>query len=246
MKLLLMLSLLCQALFAHMLMAAGETSRVRVADPYLEMHTGPGRGFPVFHVVEKGASIDVLKRKTEWFRVRTENGREGWVPREQMALTLTATGERITISEAQRSDFDRRRWEAGLLGGDFAGANVISLHGGYAFTDNLAGEMSLAWVLGDYSSSLIAGISLLNQPFPSWRVSPYFALGLGAMRTEPRVTLVKAEQDTNAQANAGLGVRAYITRRFIFRAEYRNYVVFSGDNDNEEIEEWKAGFAAFF
>lgn len=246
MKLLLMLSVLCQTLFASLLMAEEEAAQFRVADPYLEMYTGPGRGFPVFHVVEQNAWITVLKRKTEWFKVRTADGKEGWVPREQMELTLTVTGEQTQFTETQRQDYDRRRWEAGLLGGDFSGARVMTLYGDYAFTDNLAGELSFSKALGDYSSSLIASANLLHQTFPAWRVSPFFTLGFGAIRTEPRVTLVKAEQDTNALANAGLGLRAYITRRFIFRAEYRNHVIFSSDNDNEEIEEWKAGFAAFF
>ena len=29
-----------------------EYQSVQVADPYIEMHTGPGRGFPIFHVVK--------------------------------------------------------------------------------------------------------------------------------------------------------------------------------------------------
>ena len=53
--------------------------RVTVAEPYLEMHTGPGRGYPVFNVVERGDEVELLKRRTEWFKVRDARGREGWV-----------------------------------------------------------------------------------------------------------------------------------------------------------------------
>ena len=51
---------------------------------------------------------------------------------------------------------------------------------------------------------------------------------------------------TDSVAHAGAGVRAYLTRRFVFRAEYKAYVVFTSRNDNEEIREWKAGFSFFF
>ena len=34
--------------------AADEYRTVTVADPYLEMRTGPGRGYPIFHVIERG------------------------------------------------------------------------------------------------------------------------------------------------------------------------------------------------
>jgi hypothetical protein len=47
-------------------------------------------------------------------------------------------------------------------------------------------------------------------------------------------------------ANAGFGVRSYLARRFVFRAEYKSYVVFTSRDDNEEIGEWKAGFSFFF
>ncbi len=64
--------------------------QVQVAEPYLELSTGPGRGYPVFHVVDRGELVEVLKRKTDWFKVRTGKGKEGWVRREDMELTLTA------------------------------------------------------------------------------------------------------------------------------------------------------------
>ena len=38
---------------------------VTVNDAYLEMRTGPGRGFPIFHVVEKHEPITLLKKRTD-------------------------------------------------------------------------------------------------------------------------------------------------------------------------------------
>ena len=51
---------------------------------------------------------------------------------------------------------------------------------------------------------------------------------------------------TDSLAQVGFGVRTYLTRRFILRAEYKSYVVFTSRNDNEEIREWKAGLSFFF
>ncbi len=56
--------------------AAGVYLQVFVRAPYLELHTGAGRGYPVFNVVERDASVDVLKRYTDWFKVRTASGAE--------------------------------------------------------------------------------------------------------------------------------------------------------------------------
>src|SRR5210317_1166165 len=93
--------------------AAAELRTVTVADPYLEMHTGPGRGYPVFHVVDRGESVDVVMQRTDWYLVRTGNGKEGWVDREQMELTLRPDGQQVSFERASIEDFTNARWETG-------------------------------------------------------------------------------------------------------------------------------------
>ena len=56
--------------------AADEYRSVTIADPYLEMRTGPGGGYPIFHVVDRGESVDVIKQRTEWYLVRATTARK--------------------------------------------------------------------------------------------------------------------------------------------------------------------------
>ncbi len=217
-----------------------------VADPFIELHTGPGRGYPVFHVVDRGERIEVLKRRTDWFKVRTERGLEGWASLAQLARTLDPSGAETRIDDPSAADYAARRWEAGVQLGELDGASVISVHGGYLFTKNLSVELSAADFSGDFSDGWMVNASLVHQPFPTWRVSPFAALGTGVIHVEPQATLVQAEDRTDQVAHVGLGVRAYLTRRFLFRAEYKSYLVFTSRDDNEELDEWKAGFAFFF
>jgi uncharacterized protein YgiM (DUF1202 family) len=62
---------------------AADGERVQVADAFLELHTGPGRGYPVFHVAARGEWVAITLRHTDWFQVRTDKGVEGWVLRRQ-------------------------------------------------------------------------------------------------------------------------------------------------------------------
>ena len=56
--------------------------KVAVADPYLEMHTGPGRGYPIFHVVDRGDSIEIVMQRTDWYQVRSQMvSKAGWIRR---------------------------------------------------------------------------------------------------------------------------------------------------------------------
>jgi len=238
--------LLLQCFVAARVLADDEYYRVVVAEPYMEMHTGAGRGYPVFHVVDRGDAVEVIKRRTDWFLVRTSRDKQGWVSRADMELTVTPGGEKTMFADAEIGDFSRRRWEAGVLAGDFDGADIITVYAAYAMTQNFSAELSVSQVFGDFSDAIIGRITLVAQPFPEWRISPFFSLGGGLIYTDPNVTLVDESDRTDQIASAGVGVRMYLTRRFMLRAEYKNNVIFQDKNDNQEIDEWKAGFAFFF
>ncbi len=227
-------------------LAADEYRTVSVADPYLEMHTGPGRGYPRFHVVDRGNSVEILKRRTDWFLVRTEKGKEGWVSKEQMELTLQRDGSQISFGHANLEDFTNSKWETGLLAGDFGGANIISAYGGYSLNPHVAVEVWGSQILGNFSNGWMASVNVVHETWPDWRISPFITLGAGVIHTEPKSTIVQGEDRTDQVAHAGAGFRVYATRRFILRAEFKSYVVFTSRDENEEVEEWKVGFAFFF
>lgn len=219
---------------------------VTIADPYIELHTGPGGGYPIFFVAERGEQIALLMRRTEWFKVRVARGQEGWVHFEQLTTTLNPDGEPFDLPALGFSDYEARRWEVGALYGDFGGANVIGMYGSRTFTPNLSGEMWISQAIGRFSDSTMVTLNIVHLMYPDWRASPYFTLGGGVIKTEPKATLVATTDRTDNVALAGAGVRVYLTRRFVFRGEYKTHVVFTSRNDNEEVQEWKAGFSFFF
>ena len=226
--------------------AAEQYRSVSVADPYLEMHTGPGRGYPVFHVVDRGEEIDIVMRRTDWFMVRAEDGTEGWVDRAQMERTLVPQGTPIEFAESDQEDFTNSKWEIGGMAGDFGGANIVSLFGAYSLTQNVSVEVWGSQILGNFSNGWMGSVNVTHETWPDWRVSPFFTLGTGLIRTEPKSTIVQGEDRTDQIAHAGIGFRFYATRRFILRAEFKSYVTFTSRDENEEVEEWKVGFGFFF
>ena len=74
MWLLLTVSIVLQCFIAANVQADDEFYKVVVAEAYMKMHTGAGRGYPVFHVVSRGDEVEVIKRRTDWFLVRTSRG----------------------------------------------------------------------------------------------------------------------------------------------------------------------------
>jgi uncharacterized protein YgiM (DUF1202 family) len=244
--LLLVLALCHLAIAAEAIGAERPHQQVSIQDPYIELHTGPGKGYPVFFVAERGEEIELLKRRTDWYRVRVARGQEGWVHMQQLATTLDLDGELFELPVLGFDDYAARRWEVGALYGDFGGANVISVYGSRGFTPNLSGEVWVSQALGRFSDSTMAAINIVHLMYPDWRASPYFTLGTGVINTEPKATLVATVDRSDTFAQAGVGVRTYLTRRFVFRAEYKAYVVMTSRDDNEDVREWKAGFSFFF
>ncbi|MGI9303873.1 MAG: SH3 domain-containing protein, partial [Gammaproteobacteria bacterium] len=184
-------------LFLFLTLQAAERPRVQVTEPFIEMHTGPGRGYPIVHVVERGRWVEILKRKTDWFKVRTLTGREGWADRAQMEKTLTVAGIETSFRDVLLDDFLRRRLEFGVAGGMFDSDPVVTLRAAYRLRDVLSVELSVSRVSGRFSSSLLYHANLISHPFPDWRISPYFTLGAGRFDNEPRRTLVDAVATNN-------------------------------------------------
>jgi hypothetical protein len=219
---------------------------VAVAEPYLEIYTGPGRGYPIFHVVDRGEQVEIMSKRTEWYKVRTHDGIEGWVDQGQMELTLNPDGTEVEFTSPTLEDFTNSKWELGVLSGDFGGANIVSLYGGYSLNPNVSVEAWGSQILGNFSNGWMASVNVVHETWPDWRVSPFFTLGTGVIHTSPKSTIVQGEDRTDQIGHVGAGFRIYAGRRFIVRAEYKSYVVFTSRDENEEEEEWKIGFALFF
>jgi uncharacterized protein YraI len=219
-----------------------------VADAFLEMRTGPGRGYPVFHVAEQGEVISVTRRRTDWFKVTTNTRppKAGWVHISQMVRTVDDSGDLVKFSHTDLASVADRRWEWSMSGGDFQGASAISSSVTYRFNRNIALQVQASQILGDVSDGMMLVVSIQHSPFPHWRLSPYFQLGTGVLHTEPFSTIVQSDDRTNQTINAGAGVNYYLVRRFLVFLDYRYHNVLTSRNENEEISEWKLGVSVFF
>jgi uncharacterized protein YgiM (DUF1202 family) len=242
--------LLALAVFA--LLPAGAEARRRellqlfVTTPYLELHTGPGRGYPVAQVVGRGESIDVLMRRTEWFKVRTERGVEGWASERDLAKAELADGSLFVFKRGDRAGFTSHAWEGGVMAGDYAGATVVSAFGARSLNDNLKIEVMASQFLGNIYDGYLVDVGLNHVIFPEWRFSPFLMLGTGFEQVVAKATLAHPIDSTNQTAYAGAGARFYLTRRFFLRGDYRYHVVFTNRDNNEVKNEWKLGFAFFY
>ncbi len=244
MRRLLALVLLLQALHVGLAEAADKYLVLVVTDPYLEMHSGPGRGFPIVYVIGRDELVTVLYSRTDWFKVRAPRGQEGWVRRSDLSRTLLASGEPAPIPPYP--DFASHRWEVGAGYGVYNRENLVTIYADFGLTSSLDVEFVVQQAFGTLDNRYIATIGLRHTFVPEWKwFSPTAGIGTGYQFIQDVVPPAPL-QNNNEMAYVSLGARGFITRRFMWRADWRHYVVFNNQNVYEDLEEWKLDLAVFF
>jgi uncharacterized protein YgiM (DUF1202 family) len=215
-----------------------------VTAPFLEMRSGPGRGFPVVYVVGRDEVLTVLFSRTDWYKVRAARGEEGWARREDLTRTVLANGEPAPIPPYP--EFSTHRWEIGAGYGVYNRQNLVTAYADFGLTDSIDIEGVVQQALGTLDNRYIASIGLRHTFIPEWKwFSPTAGLGTAYQHIEDKVPPAP-RQSNNQMAYVSLGARGFITRRFMWRADWRHYVVFNNLNVYEDLEEWKFGLAVFF
>jgi len=225
---------------------ASAAEQVQITDPYIELHTGPGRGFPIFFVAPRSQWIGIELRHTDWYKVRTEDGKVGWVTRQQLESTLTDAGDKKTFRDMLLDDYLSRRVQMGAAWGQFKSEPMLKLWTSYRFSETLSAEGTLGQVQGLFSGTDFWHINLLSEPWSDQRISPFFSIGLGKFKNIPNPSLIGATPTDAQLANASIGVRYYLTDRFVLRSDYTFYTAFVADTRSLEYRALTAGISFFF
>lgn len=222
---------------------------LEIIDSFVEVRTGPGRGYPIFYVIEQGESVEVLTRRSGWYEVRSENGRTGWATSRQLSRTLQATGEPADLPSVSFGDYQKNKWRVGFTTGEYfsgelKGADLFSATLSYRFLGWLSVEGEAGKSFNSEIESEFWNFNLLIEPFSNWRLSPELLMGGGEISIDNQPELVSLGIDDSQFENYGLGLNYYVGRNFVVRGEYRWYSV-SAD-DTVTLESWKIGFNTFF
>ncbi|MDP1791041.1 MAG: SH3 domain-containing protein [Methylibium sp.] len=226
--------------------ADADVERVQVADPYIELHTGPGRGYPVHFVAARQEWIAITLRHTDWSKVRTAGGKEGWVHRKQLETTLTEAGGAKTFRDIALDDYLGRRVQLGAAWGQFKSEPMLKFWTSYKLSDTLSVEGTIGQVQGLYSGTDFWHVNVLAEPWSDQRLSPFFSIGLGKFRNFPNQSLVAASVTDAKLGNAGIGARYHVSERLVLRVDYTIYTAFVADTRSTEYRAVTAGLSFFF
>jgi hypothetical protein len=218
---------------------------LEVVEPFIEMHTGPGRGYPVFNVVEQGETVELLMRRADWYKIRTVDNKTGWTSASGLAHTLEPTGVPVDLPEVTRGDYLASSWRVGFTSGQLEGSNSVSLTAGYRPLSWAGVEIEGGRIFDQSVTSDYYGINLMVEPDTNWVVVPYISVGGGQFTFNSRHKILVNDTGSRDYLSFGAGAGYYIGRSIVVRGEYRSYSV-SSSEDRVWLNAWTIGLNTFF
>jgi len=220
--------------------------RTSIRESFVNIYSGPGRGYPIFHIAVRNEWIEIIQIRTDWFKVNTQKGVTGWAYKEDLGLTLSTDGNPISFDRYIEQNYQNQRFEFGFSGGSMAKKNAMAARLSYRINPIFTAETSWLNAADDFSTSVLYNINILIHPMTFTRFTPYFTMGAGRFFTEPDDSIENGVTSYSSSLNVGAGMHYYLSSRFLLRLDYRNYYVYLSDSEIGSHQEWTTGFSFFY
>lgn len=228
--------------------------RLEVTQAFIELRTGPGKPYPIFYVAERGNTIEIQKRRNDWYKIAlitNQRDKIGWVHRKAIIdMPIANSG----FEARQLPAKDHARLKAALnpkiyLGfnyGQSSSSDATGVYAGYAINPTLALEIQANEIIGQDLEEVSWSANLSFTPFNKWKIAPFAQIGAGGIDTESRGTASEQNNGSDKifQSTGGIGI--LLSKRYRLRFEYRNLNILQSKNQNRDIESWQAGFIGYF
>lgn len=220
---------------------------LEVLDAYLEIHSGPGRGYPILHTLEQGEPVAIFRRRGNWYHVKSRRDVEGWIHQEKLARTIAPSGMPAALPEINHGDFLAQQGRVGFMFGEQGNLTTASGLAGFRIFSFLGAEMELGQIFGKDIDGLTYGGNLVIEPIQSWSFTPFISLGAGQQVWQQKQKLNVGDKNKfySNYRFTGAGINYYIGFNFVVRGEYRK-VSLSGNNGSSDSTSWRIGFSSFF
>lgn len=236
------------SLIAKPLIAEEASQSVLVDAPFMNLHTGPGRGYPVFHVAEKGEAVRILFERGGWVKVVLIDSKrgsqapiEGWVSVTELEAAAKQPGVSEYTAEPTEPELG-----ASVLAGQLDQAPSATLRARWQFSQTFSAAMNLNQTLGEFSELRVGTLLLMHDVFKdglpaSLPLQPYVLAGGGVVEIAPKTTLAEDKKRREDLITYGAGIRCALTRNYQVMFEYQTLLIFTERDNNEDANQWSIG-----
>ncbi len=230
----------------------GEESVVmaRVIVESAALRTGPGAGFRIARIAQRGDTFRVHERSTRgfWFRVELPDGSLAWIDGNvvyNQEVGPPSRGERILRKIFAPPPLLGEHGELAVMLGVLSDAGLMAARPTFLLSPTFGFELDLAGSVGSAGRLLMGGGGPLINLFPHWPIVPFFTVGGGVAYATPNADSFVLDDGASSHVYAGGGLRFGFRQRLIVRVEGRSHVFFDPDRIVAQ-EEISGGLSAFF
>jgi hypothetical protein len=228
----------------------GETdvfARVVVAET--ELRAGPGVSYRVIHRARRGDAflVETREKSGYWMEVTLPDGRRAFV--------LGDTVQAVAIDEDSPDApskpglfappaLEDARGGLALMGGVYDLSGFTEARPALVIAPAISFEPYAGLALQSDSRRIIYGGAFALNFAPDWPVAPFFVLGAGGMREQPKEERIRQERSWfNARVGAGLLVS--LRFRLLLRLEFTDFVMFTEDR-YRNVQAYAGGLGSYF
>lgn len=212
---------------------------LRVTEPYLELHTGPGSEYRVEHVLLTDEKIQLTKQHADWFYFKQSEKVYGWaqlkVLLDNRIDSLNMSFDEFLINYEGELEFDVS-FKTGFIEGDF----VLGFEIGHQLSESVRVALSVRQVPGKISESIFSTLDFdyFFQKIKS--VKPFVTIGMGTLTNSPSVQVIGGEKVNSTISKLGVGVYFAESKRIRFSA---GVYIYAPDSDafNDDLQELSIG-----
>ena len=151
--------------------------QLNVIDSFLELHSGPGRGYPITHTLEQDEAVYVHRRRGNWYYVSDRRLRAGWIRQDKLARTIAPSGLPAALPDINHGDFLKQQARVGFTIGQQESSETASVMAGFRLASFAGIELEYGQIFSEAADGRTYGANLLLEPIQSWSFTPFISAG---------------------------------------------------------------------
>lgn len=217
-----------------------------ISEPFVELRTGPADSYPVHFVAQRGELIEILKRRTQWFKVTMQveghRSKTGWVHADDVAKTVASDTGTLAIKHPLLQSSYASKISAGFTVGQFSDADNVGGLIALKLSPSASVEIFADEYFGLDEEGFYLGVQANYAPWTFWRLTPMISLGYGYIERQFKGSLILQNDVKDNFLQTGSGINFHLSERFRLRLEYKHFNVLTSTDDNKELENWSISF----
>ncbi len=222
-------------------------ARVVVAET--ELRAGPGISYRVIHRAYRGDAFLVETRETSgfWMEVLLPDGRRAFV----LGDTVQAVAFDADAPNAPEKPgvfappaLEDARGGLALMAGAYDGSGFAEIRPALVIAPAIAFEPYAGLALQSDSRRIFYGGAFALNIAPDWALAPFFTLGVGGVREQPKEERIRQKRSWFS-ARVGGGLLVSLRFRLLLRLEVTDFVLFAEDR-YRNVQCYAGGLGSYF